>query len=59
MEKENDDIERVMLSHIIDECDGSGLFDLPDLTMDRTGDLNAAEENRENQERQQNHSRNL
>ena len=43
MEKENDDIERAMLFHVIDEFDVSGLLDIPDLTMDRTGDLRAAE----------------
>ena len=47
MEKENDDIERAMLFHVIDEFDVSGLLDIPDLTMDRTGDLRAAEENTE------------
>ena len=45
MEKEeNDEMDKAMLSHVIDEADVSGISDLPDLTMDKTGELSAAED---------------
>ena len=48
MEKEeNDEMDKAMLSHVIDEADVSGISDLPDLTMDKTGELSASDENAE------------